>query len=63
MNNSDISEIINGSSHLIVDSRAVYDPCNTIFAAIRTDVGDGHRYVRGLYGQGVKAFIVAARQL
>ncbi len=58
MNNSDISEIINGYSHLIVDSRAVYDPCNTIFAAIRTDVGDGHRYVRGLYGQGVKAFIV-----
>ena len=31
--------------YLAVDSRSVFDPEATVFAALRTDVGDGHRYV------------------
>ena len=44
--------------YLAVDSRSVFDPENTVFAALRTDVGDGHRYIADLYDKGVRAFIV-----
>lgn len=45
--------------YLTADSRSVFDSDNTIFAAIRTDIGDGHRYISELYRKGVRAFIVA----
>lgn len=49
---SDISE-------LITDSRAhVRDASRTIFAALRTRVADGHRFIPELYGRGVRHFIV-----
>lgn len=44
--------------YLAVDSRSVFDPEATVFAALRTDVGDGHRYITDLYNRGVRAFIV-----
>lgn len=44
--------------YLAVDSRSVFDPEATVFAALRTDVGDGHRYVADLYSRGVRVFIV-----
>jgi len=44
--------------YLAVDSRSVFDPEATVFAALRTDVGDGHRYIAELYNRGVRAFIV-----
>lgn len=58
MNFQDLTEIRDNYRHLVADSRAVYEPAETVFAAIRTDVGDGHRYVRGLYDMGVRAFLV-----
>ncbi|MDE6853547.1 MAG: alanine racemase, partial [Muribaculaceae bacterium] len=47
--------------HLVTDSRSVYEPQDTVFAAIRTDIGDGHRYIADLYARGVRAFIVEER--
>lgn len=44
--------------HLVADSRSVYDPAGTTFAAIRTEVGDGHRFIPELYSRGVRSFIV-----
>ncbi len=44
--------------YLLADSRAVFDPENTVFAAIRTEIGDGHRYIPQLAQAGVKTFIV-----
>ena len=44
--------------YLVTDSRSVFNPSKTIFAAIRTDLGDGHNYISDLYRKGVRAFIV-----
>ena len=43
---------------LLTDSRSLCFPESTLFFAIRTDRGDGHRYVRDLYERGVRAFVV-----
>ena len=44
--------------YLCADSRSVFSPEETVFAAFCTGVGDGHRFIRPLYEKGVKAFIV-----
>ena len=44
--------------YLTTDSRTVSDPGMTAFAAVRTGVNDGHRYIPELFGKGVKVFIV-----
>ena len=44
---------------LLTDSRSLCFPESTLFFAIRTDRGDGHRYVRDLYERGVRAFVVS----
>ena len=44
---------------LLTDSRSLCFPESTLFFAIRTDLGDGHRYVRDLYERGVRAFVVS----
>lgn len=44
---------------LLTDSRSLCFPESTMFFAIRTDRGDGHRYVRDLYERGVRAFVVS----
>lgn len=49
---------INKYKYLTADSRSVFAPADTVFAAIRTDIGDGHRYIHELYKKGVRAFIV-----
>lgn len=49
------------NKHIVVDSRSVFDPANTVFAAISTGVGDGNRYVKELYDKGVRNFIVDRR--
>ncbi|MDE5561357.1 MAG: alanine racemase [Bacteroidaceae bacterium] len=43
---------------LLTDSRSLCFPETTLFFAIRTSCGDGHRYVRDLYESGVRAFVV-----
>ena len=47
---------------LLTDSRSLCFPESTLFFAIRTDRGDGHRYVRALYERGVRAFVVNSVQ-
>ena len=47
---------------LLTDSRSLCFPESTLFFAIRTDRGDGHRYVRDLYDRGVRAFVVNSFQ-
>lgn len=43
---------------LLTDSRALTDPANTLFFALRTSADDGHRYVGDLYSRGVRRFVV-----
>ena len=43
---------------LLTDSRSLCFPETTLFFAIRTERGDGHRYVQDLYVRGVRAFVV-----
>lgn len=38
---------------MISDSRALTDPVHTVFAAVRTATGDGHRYISDMYLRGV----------
>ena len=44
--------------YLSADSRDIIDAPHTVFAAIRTSVNDGHRYIPGLFERGVRVFIV-----
>ena len=43
---------------LLTDSRSLCFPEQTLFFAIRTRRGDGHRYIAELYRRGVRAFVV-----
>ncbi len=52
-----LTEQIPASTYLITDSRSLVDPADTVFAAIRTELADGHRYIADLYRRGVRTFI------
>ncbi|MCH5174843.1 MAG: bifunctional UDP-N-acetylmuramoyl-tripeptide:D-alanyl-D-alanine ligase/alanine racemase [Prevotellaceae bacterium] len=43
---------------LLIDSRSLCFPEETLFFAIRTEKNDGHKYVDGLYRRGVRNFVV-----
>ena len=43
---------------LLTDSRSLVFPETTLFFALRTKVGDGHRYVADLNRRGVRNFVV-----
>lgn len=43
---------------LLTDSRSLCFPETTLFFALRTEKGDGHRYVEELYQRGVRNFVV-----
>ena len=43
---------------LLTDSRSLCFPEQTLFFALRTRVGDGHRYIDDLYRRGVRSFVV-----
>ncbi len=43
---------------LLTDSRSLCFPESTLFFAIRTQRGDGHRFVPDLYQRGVRSFLV-----
>ncbi len=45
---------------LLTDSRSLCFPRETLFFAIVTPRGDGHRYIPQLYRSGVRAFVVNA---
>jgi len=44
--------------HLLLDSRRVGLPAGAVFFALRGPSHDGHRYLLGLYAQGVRLFII-----
>lgn len=44
---------------LLTDSRSLSSPDDTLFFAIVTSRGDGHRYIPQLYQRGVRAFVVS----
>ena len=44
---------------LLTDSRSLTYPDQTLFFAIVTSKGDGHKYIPQLYQQGVRAFVVS----
>ncbi|MDE6078542.1 MAG: alanine racemase [Duncaniella sp.] len=43
--------------HLLVDSRSLLSPADTLFFALTTPSGDGHNYIRHLYDRGVRSFV------
>lgn len=43
---------------LLTDSRSLAFPETTLFFALRTKLGDGHRYLSDLYRRGVRNFVV-----
>lgn len=43
---------------LLTDSRALAEPAESLFFALKTDVNDGHKYIADLYRRGVRAFVV-----
>lgn len=45
-------------TRLLTDSRSLSFPEETIFFAIKTKFGDGHKYIGELYKRGVKDFVV-----
>ncbi len=57
---TEISDPSFSISHLLTDSRSLTYPESTLFFAITTESGDGHRYIDQLYRSGVRAFVVSA---
>ncbi len=43
---------------LLTDSRSLVYPERTLFFALRTASGDGHKYIEELYNRGVRNFVV-----
>lgn len=43
---------------LLTDSRSLVEPVGTLFFALRTAAGDGHKYIDSLYARGVRNFVV-----
>lgn len=66
---SDIAQVL-GATHtimgspeatvstLLIDSRSLSLPSETLFFALRTSMGNGHRYISDLYEHGVRNFVV-----
>ncbi len=50
-------------SHLLIDSRRLREPENTAFFALKTESGDGHKYINELFEKGVKNFVVSETSL
>ncbi len=46
--------------HLLIDSRKLISPVDSIFFAIRTTSNDGHLYIDELYAKGVRLFVVSS---
>ena len=42
---------------LLTDSRSLTSPESTIFFAIKTEHGDGRKYIKELHEEGVRVFV------
>lgn len=49
-------------TRLLTDSRSLTFPEETLFFAIRTGHGNGHKYINELYGRGVRNFVVESTE-
>lgn len=49
-------------SNILIDSRKLTNPSETLFFAIETKSNNGHRYIKELYESGVKNFVVETMQ-
>ena len=67
---SDITKIIgakrigkneNTINWLLIDSRSLCFPDETLFFAMRTQKNDGHKYISELYKRGVKNYVVESK--
>jgi len=65
---NDIAEIINGTLHsgipveimeYSIDSRSVVTPEHTLFFALTGNNHNGHDYIRTLYSDGMRAFVIS----
>lgn len=45
--------------YILTDSRSLTEPEHTVFFALRTATGNGHKYIDDLYRHGVRNFVVA----
>lgn len=45
--------------HLVYDSRRIQHPATSLFFALQTPHGDGHRFVQDAYEKGVRSFVVS----
>lgn len=50
-------------SRLLTDSRSLTFPEETLFLAIRTKHGDGHKYIPALHDRGVRNFVVEDEEI
>ncbi|MGZ8559547.1 MAG: bifunctional UDP-N-acetylmuramoyl-tripeptide:D-alanyl-D-alanine ligase/alanine racemase [Chitinophagaceae bacterium] len=48
--------------HLLLDSRKVYSPVNSLFFALKGPRRDGHQFIPELYKKGVRSFVVSEEQ-
>ncbi len=46
-------------SEILIDSRQLIEPEQTLFFAIKSQRNDGHKYIAPLYKKGVRAFVVS----
>lgn len=65
---NEISKVVKGKLHgsgdtvikyLLIDSRTLFSPHETLFIAITGERHDGHNFIRELYKKGVRNFIVS----
>lgn len=70
-NISDIAKVISAEwigkvemtiNWLLIDSRSLCFPEETLFFALKTQKNDGHRYIEELYRRGVRNFVIDNRQ-
>jgi alanine racemase len=65
---SDIAKITGGSlrkesdsrvREIVIDSRKIFSPAESVFIAIPGDRHDGHDYIEDLWGKGVRNYIIS----
>ena len=45
--------------HLLIDSRKLSSPDNSLFFAIKGERNDGHKFIHDLYQKGIKNFVIS----
>ncbi len=55
--NVDIDEMF--VNDILLDSRKLLSPANTMFIALDTKRNDGHKYINDLYDRGVRIFLIS----